>query len=222
MKQPGKPSPAISRAAMIGGSYVLEFVNTVGWRTGAEPVELLASPADLVLWARRMGLVGRAEAERLRGATRRRPAAAARLLRRARELREALYDVFVAMAARRRAPSHALARLNRELGRALRRPRLEPAGQGYTLRYAQMGLERVLAEVVRAGADLLTSDRVRRVKQCAGAGCGWLFLDRSRNGSRRWCEMADCGNREKVRRFYRRRRAAAGAARAAQAGSESA
>jgi len=61
--------------------------------------------------------------------------------------------------------------------------------------------------VARSAAELLTSQKLGRVKVCAGEGCGWIFLDESRNGSRRWCDSRDCGNRERVRRHLARRRA---------------
>lgn len=58
--------------------------------------------------------------------------------------------------------------------------------------------------IVYSASQLLASNRLDRVRQCAGDDCGWLFLDTSRNHSRRWCDMADCGNRAKARRHYRR------------------
>src|ERR671930_579256 len=63
----------------------------------------------------------------------------------------------------------------------------------------------VLAPVVWSAAELLTSGPLERVRECPGDDtCGWLFLDTSRNGSRRWCDMRTCGNRAKARRYYRR------------------
>jgi len=67
-----------------------------------------------------------------------------------------------------------------------------------------------LRPVVRSAAELLTSDLVDRVRECHGDDCTWLFLDQSRNRSRRWCSMESCGNRAKVRRHYRRRQGADG------------
>jgi predicted RNA-binding Zn ribbon-like protein len=64
----------------------------------------------------------------------------------------------------------------------------------------------MLWPVVRSAAELLTSDELGRVRECAADNCAWLFLDRSKNRSRRWCDMAVCGNRDKVRRFRQRSR----------------
>jgi predicted RNA-binding Zn ribbon-like protein len=68
--------------------------------------------------------------------------------------------------------------------------------------------ERVLWGVARSAANLLVSSDLDRVKVCDGPGCGWMFLDGSRNRSRRWCDSRDCGNRERVRQHLARKRAA--------------
>ena len=88
---------------------------------------------------------------------------------------------------------------------------MAPSGQCYTWEWAKydQDLDRPLWPVARTAADLLTSGRLDRVRECPGAdGCGWLFYDTSKNGSRRWCSMEGCGNVAKARRLYARRRAA--------------
>ncbi|MGH7124521.1 MAG: CGNR zinc finger domain-containing protein, partial [Stellaceae bacterium] len=70
-------------------------------------------------------------------------------------------------------------------------------------------LDRMLWPIVRSATQLLTAAELSRVKQCAGRGCSWLFLDTSKNGSRRWCEMEVCGSRSKARAYYARRKAEA-------------
>lgn len=98
--------------------------------------------------------------------------------------------------------------LDGALPAALGRLRLVPGRKRFTWDWAGdvEALDRVLWPVVRSAAELLTSGDLDRVRRCAGDDCAWLFLDRSRNGSRRWCDMTVCGNRSKVRRFYRRGR----------------
>jgi predicted RNA-binding Zn ribbon-like protein len=109
----------------------------------------------------------------------------------------------------------ALLTLNRELSVALSRLRVAPAaGDAYVWAWDQgeeddgggPPLERPLWPVARSAAELLTSAKLGRVKVCGGEGCGWLFLDESRNGSRRWCESRDCGNRERVRKHLARKK----------------
>jgi len=70
-------------------------------------------------------------------------------------------------------------------------------------------LDSMLWPIVRDAAELLTSRDFDRVTECSGSDCTWLFADKSRNRSRRWCDMAECGNRSKARRFYRRQKSGA-------------
>jgi predicted RNA-binding Zn ribbon-like protein len=123
--------------------------------------------------------------------------------------REALHRVLVSLMRRRRPPADDLAALNVELAAARRRERLVPGAAGLEWEPAEPGsrLDSVLWPVWRAAAALLTSGDASRLRQCGGEGCGWIFLDHSRNRSRRWCTMEDCGNVAKVRRFRQRRRA---------------
>jgi predicted RNA-binding Zn ribbon-like protein len=66
-------------------------------------------------------------------------------------------------------------------------------------------LEWILNPIIHSAADLMISQELRKVKKCGDPVCGWLFLDISRNQSRRWCDMQDCGNRAKASRFYQKK-----------------
>ena len=70
-------------------------------------------------------------------------------------------------------------------------------------------LESLIWPVAKSAADLLTSERLERVRECAGGTCGWLFIDASKNHSRRWCDMRDCGNAAKAKRHYHKKRVSA-------------
>jgi predicted RNA-binding Zn ribbon-like protein len=191
-----------------GGALCLEFVNTVGWWRRPEAEDRLVDYEALLAWGVRTGALGTDEARRLLGVAARRPAAAAREVRAARRLRDAIHAVFTASAERRPAPRRELGVLNEALARVHRHLRLEPRGRGLAWRWDEGDtLERVLWPVARSAARLLTSPDLGRVHECGDPRCGWLFLDTSRNGSRRWCSMSDCGNRAKARRHYRRHRA---------------
>jgi predicted RNA-binding Zn ribbon-like protein len=63
----------------------------------------------------------------------------------------------------------------------------------------------LLGPILFDAAELLTSGSFQKIRECRGGACGWLFLDRSQAGKRRWCSMGDCGNRDKVRHYYRRK-----------------
>jgi predicted RNA-binding Zn ribbon-like protein len=129
------------------------------------------------------------------------------VLRRARALREAIHAIGAALAHGAPPPAAPLAVVNRELGAGLQWARLRR--QDHELAWdwaASPRLDRVLWPVVRSLADLLVGPLHQRVKQCPGHGCGWLFLDMTKNRRRRWCEMSVCGSRAKVRRYRARRR----------------
>lgn len=195
--------------ALVGGALCLDFANTVDWHASAEHQQdyLVAYP-DLVAWSQHAGILTEDEAQALLAEAARRPERAAAALARAIALREALYRVFVAVTRGEPAADDGLALLNAAVADALARLRLRPEGDGFGWAWASEGatLERMLWPVARSAAELLTSPRLGRVRQCAGGPCGWLFLDTSKNGSRRWCSMAGCGNRAKARRHYARRR----------------
>lgn len=138
------------------------------------------------------------------------PEKAALVLRRAVELGKAVYRIIAAAAVGSSATAADLAILNAELSKGM--AGLCVVEQQGTFAWAwnqeEARLDRVLFPVARAAATLLTSPDLARARKCAGDGCGWLFIDKSRNQSRRWCDMSDCGNRAKARRHYQRMLAA--------------
>jgi predicted RNA-binding Zn ribbon-like protein len=195
-----------------GGHLALDFCNTVHWHKRPQPVELIETYAQLVEWGKRAGtLTARAAAQLLRAAATR-PHAAETARRTAIELRESLYRLFAAHAHRRTPSTADLESLNRYLATASARLHLARDGEGYRWGYArdERALDRMLWPVVEEAADLLTSPGLQRVGQCADErGCGWLFLDTTKNHSRRYCATGDCGAINKARRYYRRQRAVA-------------
>jgi predicted RNA-binding Zn ribbon-like protein len=186
----------------------LEFINTVSSRKDEEPHEWLSSYANLVAWSYQAGLLTEPRAHELLRQAEAAPVAAASVLRRAVELRNALYRVFAAHAAGHPTPTDDLEMLNRELPEAYSHLRLAPAGKTCAWDWVedQSALNSFLWPVLRSAAELLTADELERVGECQNPTCGWLFLDTSKNHSRRWCDMGDCGNRAKARSFYRRKR----------------
>ena len=204
-------SATAERAAtveLIGGRLCLDFVNSMDGLRGEREEELLLTYTDLVEWARHAGALATKDAARLLALGAQHPQDAAAALRRSRMLREALNRVFAAGIAGRTADHADLEIVNGALAEAMAHARLEPVGNGYTWAWATdgAGLDVMLWPVVRSAADLLTSTDLERVRTCDSERCGWIFLDTSRNHSRRWCSMNDCGNRAKARRHYQRRR----------------
>jgi predicted RNA-binding Zn ribbon-like protein len=190
------------RFDFCGGHVALDFANTVGSR-GDAPDEHFGTYGDLVAWAEARGVVSKSDAARLKRAAAADPDAARAALRRAIKLREAVYRVFLRRASAKAPAADDLATLNRFVADTYREARLVVDGDHVVLETpaAADDLERPFAPVVRAAVDLLTGDQAPLVGACADRTCGWLFLDTTRNRTRRWCVMKDCGNRNKVRRF---------------------
>jgi predicted RNA-binding Zn ribbon-like protein len=193
---------------LVGGEVCLDFANTVGG-TRDDPKERLHGYEDLVLWSARGGALEPDAVAPLLAAAADRPAEAAAVHARAIGLREAIYRIFAAVAEARPPAEADLELLNGELARALPHLRIEPAGEGYGYRFASVpALDRPLWAIARSAAELLASDHLGHLKGCSSDDCTWLFLDQSRNQSRRWCDMRDCGNRAKARRHYHRQKRA--------------
>ncbi|HLY16883.1 MAG TPA: ABATE domain-containing protein [Bryobacteraceae bacterium] len=187
----------------IGGRLCLDFVNTVGGRTPGGGVirDKLAGYHDLLAWGWLSGDHSLAPTASFH------PRQGAAVFRRAIRLREALYRIFDRLRTGHRPAARDIDRLRVELDKARANQRLaaHPGGFAWTL-FPGAALDRVLWPVALSAAELLTSADLPKLRQCAGPDCGWLFLDVSRNRRRRWCDMQDCGNRAKVRRFRTRRR----------------
>jgi len=184
----------------LGGNLALDFTNTVHDHGADNPGDDLDSAAEWVEWAAQAKLLSSSEARELRRSV------DESHFRRALKLRELLYALFSAAADGKRLEPVSLREFQALYRDTLRQQELRLAGTHYQLAWpATMDpLDRVLHEIVRAAGDLLTSDAFTRVRQCSGESCSWLFVDTSRNGMRRWCDMKACGNRDKVRRFRRK------------------
>jgi predicted RNA-binding Zn ribbon-like protein len=192
---------------LTGGHPALDFANTVSRRADrSENREYLASYGRLVSWGLQTGLVTRAEAERLRAEAADHPRAALAALRRATTVRETIYELLRPLAHGERPQSAALEAFNAALPNALGALRVGTEREGFRWRFEQdaSDLAPMLAPVLRAAADLLTSDGIARVRECDSESCFWLFLDTSKSGTRRWCDMKVCGNRAKARRHHQR------------------
>lgn len=196
------------RFEFVGGEPCLDFTNTVGGDRRAIPKENLHGYADLVAWARQGELLTPARARALLLRAQREPAAAGAALAAGVELREALFEIFFALTKGGRPLQQHLEVLNRALAEALRHRRVVQAGRGFSLGWDDSDdLRRMLWPVALSAAELLAGGHDSPVKVCGmweEGGCGWLFVDESRNASRRWCSMKDCGNRAKARRHYRK------------------
>jgi predicted RNA-binding Zn ribbon-like protein len=191
---------------LTGGELCLDFANTVDHRRGAErKADNLKTYDALLSFAAQTGIVSMPSRAQLAKAAARNLAEARRILRAVVELREAIYRIFSALAAAETPKSDDLRLLNRHAQSALRHMQLRAQDGGFGWDWPQASaLEAPLWRIAKSAADLLTSAEAHAVRECAADTCGWLFVDRSRNHARRWCDMKICGNREKARRHYSR------------------
>lgn len=189
------------------GALCLDFANTWGTRPDASG-DRLHTYGDLVAWALQAEILTEDAAESCGRDADHRPVEAQAVADEALRLREAVYRVFSDLAAANDPAAGDIAVLNQGLQSAMARLRLKP-GCGccsWTWSVPEAALDQMLWPVVRSAADLLTSDEVGRVRECAADDCAWLFIDTSRGPRRKWCDMSTCGNRAKARRYYARHR----------------
>jgi predicted RNA-binding Zn ribbon-like protein len=199
---------------ILGGHLALNFANTVDDPEGPERYDHAGTYPELIGWSARIGILGPDQADELLNTARKQPRAASAALRRAHELRRLLNEIFSDIAAMNggqattgeRMPEASWADLRPFVTDALGHAELITAGATYQLTWPVTArLDSMLWPVAAAAAELLTAPELARVKKCGG--CPWLFLDQSKNHSRRWCAMEDCGTHEKIRRYVTKRAA---------------
>jgi predicted RNA-binding Zn ribbon-like protein len=169
----------------------------------------LASYRDLLAFARQSGIISPRQGGELLSCAEQRGSLARKSFAEAVRLREAVYRAFSAIAQWKSATAADLDVITEFAVKALQHRVLSRADGGYRWQWQQTGsnpLDRILWPMAQAAADLLTSEQLGIVRFCEAPDCEWLFLDHSRNRSRRWCDMKSCGNRQKAQRHYRRSR----------------
>lgn len=192
--------------AQISGAVALDLVNTVSWRASDERLlEHLGRYDDVRRWAQQLGVIDEGAASTLAALAEAHPEEAAAETARAVELREAIFG-----ACYEGAPADPIVAANAE---AVAAGRLERDGDGAGWRWEfPLDLALPRRRIALAAVELLQRDDLELLARCSDAECGWVFLDHSPRHNRRWCVAADCGNRNRVREFYARRQASAGAA----------
>ena len=199
MTQPGSAEP---RFQFVGGDPALDLINTVDWTSRGLENERLESYEQLTRWAEGAGAIDAETGRRIRRLGEARPRAATAALTYAIEARGILRELFGAIA-RGDSAKPELARFNRLLHEALGGLDIAPGdGTGYRWRWKgeESDPRALVWRVLWSAASLLRSDEIGNVRVCDGDDCGWMYVDRSRNGFRRWCQMRTCGTREKTRR----------------------
>jgi len=199
----------------IGGDISTDFTNTRSGRYEGTGHEHIQRYADLVEFTRQAGFLGAAEAKRLLSEAERRPEKATQIHRRSVLLREAVWRAFASIAKSERPAAEDVELIGAEAADAMGNARVQRTADGFEWKWLETDdLARPLWPITRAASDILTSDVDRaHLRECADDTCAWLFVDRTKNHSRRWCDMNTCGSRNKVREFRQRQKRVARKAR---------
>ena len=208
MEESNIPAPPFDTTS--GNWLCLDFTHTLEERVSPQQREMLQSYNDLVAWGVFVQLITHEEAQAFIAYAEQHPQQAIDTLQRALHTREALYRIFYTLSEGGKPDPSDIEMVNKELIEAMSHTRIVPDGNGYTWDWATgtQHLDRILWSVVRSAADLLTDEKLTDVRACAAEDCRWLFLDTSKNHSRRWCNMLTCGNQAKARRHYSRKKIA--------------
>jgi len=184
-----------------GGNLSLNFVNTVEYRNEEFAVDFLHHYLDLITWANFADGVGDYQKEMLQGLSQEKSNEAKQIYCEAIQLREAMYEYIINLINQEEVRPASMQMINQWIPRAFSNLELRLVDRDYVLDWNvdNFGLESVLWPIIKAFVDLVTSKNSKRIKRCSN--CGWLFVDNSKNRSRRWCSMEICGNRVKARRF---------------------
>jgi predicted RNA-binding Zn ribbon-like protein len=187
----------------------LEFVNTLAYR-GSAPIESLHSFEDLTKWCSDAGVTPSPLVQHLRAWAEKHPKRVAEIFTAAIVLREVVYRIFHSIASGAHPEDVELELLNRAVGAAPLRTTLKRRADhfGWQIEESKPSASGILAPVLWSAADLLVGPQLAKLRECSNEKCLWLFLDDSKNGTRRWCSMQSCGNRAKAHRHYLRQKGA--------------
>jgi predicted RNA-binding Zn ribbon-like protein len=197
----------IQTLKLLGGSPCLDFANTADW-DGLQPLDdCLTNYRDLLQWSQRSLNLSESSAHQLEALATGEPQAAIAVFDRAIWLRSGIYRLLVAIADGQSHSPEDLQLLNQELALALPHLQIQSTPTGFVLDWmTTVALDSVLWAIAWSTAQLLSQPQQRdRLRVCPGERCGWLFLDTTRNRSRRWCDMQVCGNRAKAHRHYHKK-----------------
>ena len=194
-----------SSFTLVGGELCLDFANAVNWADQTHPKPRLKTYTDLIRWSLQLNILTKGEAERFLRESRRQEQQAEDVIELAWQFQDMIYRIFSNYIEHKIPRREDLELFNQALAEALTHQQITAKSDKFqwTWNDHELRLDRIFWPILRSTADLLTSDRLQRVKKCEG--CGWLFVDKN-NGTRRWCTMRACGNRAKARRHYARGR----------------
>jgi predicted RNA-binding Zn ribbon-like protein len=193
---------------LTGGNLALDFVNTVDSRPTDHPNELLPTYNELFSWARQAKLRSRMEELNLIKKADRHPNDAEAARKSALALRELLFLIFNNVIDGKKIPEDTLAKWNKYVQRSNDSYQMIKTKDGFSWEVSADPLEfdAILWPIIHSAVELMTSSNIEKLRRCAADNCDWLFLDMSKAGNRRWCDMTVCGNRTKAQRYYSKKR----------------
>ena len=190
---------------IVGGVLCLDFVNTINSRLSPEH-DYLTIYSDLANWGGKIGVLSAGQNSLLLTQARRDVEMAENALKKAREFRELLYRLFSCLARQTEPKKEDMASFSKFYGEAISHSQLVRTDNYFTHTWqVDQTYQAILWPIAYSAGQILLSKELAQVKECPG--CGWLFLDTSKNQSRRWCSMNTCGARDKMRRYHGRLRA---------------
>lgn len=206
-------NPAIDELRLDGGVLCLDFVNTVPDRKDGSGRDLLRSCHDLLYWAKRARVIDAASYAAFEKSVRERERQAREFFSEAIQLRSLIYQLFYPISQGQKVKSADLDAFNKAMAKLSTHLVVTPSAKGFAQRwqFEPHQLQAITAPILKSAQDVLLSDKLHRVKECPS--CGWLFLDGTKNGKRRWCSMEDCGSQVKALEYYYRKKKEGSAAR---------
>lgn len=199
-------NPLIDNLRLDGGVLCLDYVNTIPDRFDGTNRDLLPTFNDLVYWAKKVKIVEGADISVIEKAAQSNERKAKDFFAEAMQLRTLIYNLFQPVSQQQKLKNSDLEQFNKLVSKYFPFLRLTVDREGFSEQwdFESNHFYSITAPIVKSAYDLLLSDKLHRVKQCSN--CGWLFLDGTRNGKRRWCSMQDCGNSVKALEYYYRKK----------------
>jgi len=199
-------NPVIDAIRLDGGVPCLDFVNTIPDRVDGTNRDNLKTFDDLLYWARKAGILTSASFSALEHARDANERKAKSFFSEAIVLRSLIYDIFKPISQQQKVKSADLDTFNKIASHYFSFLKIDIAKNGFTEDWAfdRNDFHTITAPILKSGYELLLSDKLHRVKECPN--CGWLFLDATKNGKRRWCSMQDCGSNVKALEYYYRQK----------------
>lgn len=185
----------LKKISLDGGLLCLDFINTVSGYMVNDPINYLTNEYEWLTWLKRVKLVedgfGNFEKDSFN-------------INEILQVREMLYQLFIHYVEEQTIPDKVLTLFNKYCKRMNKHLTIIPDGKEIReiLFFDQQSANAYLLPIMRSAKDMLLSTELKNIKVCPN--CGWIFLDKTKNNARRWCNMKACGNKMKTQKYYRK------------------